>query len=723
MTLAIVHANPGRGVDLDTLLAEAGVKRGACAEFYATQSSEPTDKELREAAPGLLEKLQELNPAIVLVLGSRACLATLRRKDVGPVRGKLVERGGVKWFPVVHPAIVQARPSQGVSLRADFRRLGKLLRGEATEPQAIDWKLATDEDVPECVAAIEAAGEAAFDLETTGLDPLTGEILLVGVAAGSKAWCFPVAWPGYERPNLVPVFEALSGVESIAHNGKFDGKWIRHHFGVPVRLAFDTMLAQHLLDENGPKGLKPLAKLHFDADDYELPQPMDPAEVELEKAAQYCCLDVHYTLRLKALQVPELAKDPRLEKLLKRLLMPASRALEVAELGGAYLDGERLPVVTAKAVAARNKAHEEFEKAVGRPVNCNSPKQVAEALAGANVPLGMRTDSGALSTSAEALSFVMDDPVVKKLFEFRDSEKDVQFLEAWRAARDVDGYIHPTFKIAGTVTGRLSSSDPNFQQVPKKAELRSLFCAPPGYVLIEADYSQGELRLAAEESGDSELCRVYAEGGDVHRTTAAEVLAKLAGDVSKDERDLGKPVNFGYIYGMGWRRMIDYARNEYGVTFTEEQSQAFRERFFNKYRDLPPWHERRQREAKRNKAVRSAFGRLRRLPDIDSPVAGVRAEAQRAAVNAGIQAWLSDLMLFSIVRLAQVDWLRGVGPVHDAGIWYAPQDRVDEAAALIQGVMQDVDTPGRIFGFQIRRVPMVADVKIGPWGKGTKWTK
>jgi DNA polymerase I-like protein with 3'-5' exonuclease and polymerase domains len=311
------------------------------------------------------------------------------------------------------------------------------------------------------------------------------------------------------------------------------------------------------------------------------------------------------------------------------------------------------------------------------------------------------------------------------ILELREHVGLEKFLRSWTEKIDGDGFMHPNFLLHGTVTGRLSCKNPNLQQVPRDKRLRPLFTAPDGWTFVEADYSQVELRIAAMMSGDPTLLEIYRQAGDVHTATAMLITGLPKEQITEDMRKKAKAVNFGFLYGMGAKKFVIYALDNYGVTVSLQEATLFRERFFEKFYGLPPWHDRQKKLAKRDKRVRSRMGRLRRLPEIDSGDKFSRSEAERQAVNSPVQSLASDMCLFSFVRLgAEQDWdfIRPVGLVHDAIVLMVRTDRLDEGCRIIKDTMEDVATMERVFGAHLT-VPIEAEVKYGPWGKGVKWKR
>jgi DNA polymerase-1 len=257
------------------------------------------------------------------------------------------------------------------------------------------------------------------------------------------------------------------------------------------------------------------------------------------------------------------------------------------------------------------------------------------------------------------------------------------------------------------------------QQVPRDVYIRSIIGTREGWGLIEADFAQVELRLAAMLSNDQTFIRAFKAGEDPHGQTAAAILGKPQGDLTKEERKMAKAVNFGFLYGMGWRGFKVYAKEKFGVEVTDEEAQTYRKTFFAKYSSLAQWHERQRRLVRNLGRVSSPIGRVRHLPTINSTDDSVQAEAERQAINSPVQGLASDMMVLSMVILQEkLDPRRAkiVGNVHDSVLLEAKDDYAEEVAATVKHTMENLPLK-KLFGWQ-PNVPIIADVTIGKhWGE------
>jgi DNA polymerase-1 len=291
-----------------------------------------------------------------------------------------------------------------------------------------------------------------------------------------------------------------------------------------------------------------------------------------------------------------------------------------------------------------------------------------------------------------------------------------KFLNKWPIFASHDGRIHPSFNITNVATGRTSCSDPNLQQVPRNKELRTLYTAAPGRVLIEADYSQIELRVAAHIAQDRTMLEIYKNDGDIHTNTAIKTSKRP--NPTKEDRSKAKAVNFGFLYGMMEGGFVDYAFDSYGVVFTLEEAKEFRQDFFDEYSYLLGWHKEMEIICEALGGVKNLFGRFRRLDDIYSRNRWERGSAIRKAINTPVQSTASDLLLFSAIeidhKLSKEMDLFIPATIHDAILVDCPEEYVEEATEEIQRIMAHPEALD-IFGVEFS-LPIKADVGVGAWG-------
>jgi uracil-DNA glycosylase family 4 len=590
---------------------------------------------------------------------------------------------------------------------------------------------------------------------------------------------------------LKPELEAIPKV--TAHNGSYDTKWL-HWLGINIRFTFDTMLALHLLNENIQKGLKPACQSRLGVE----PWGIDTKNL-LEKALldilEYNVLDTWYMYYLKEQLKEELANQPRILRVFKYIMMDGVNDLVNSEMRGVWLDVERLKQRTPE---MRKKLQDIEAKILAEAGLDMDPQDYTPLMANTDLDISpingwdvtgwpvqkvLKTrgpvyaepnfnaskfarwmlfdhlglpilergkdkangDPGDPSM-AESVMLALKPmhPVVPLMLERVGYQKTLSsFFEPYAELYDDDHRIHTNFKMAGTVTGRLSSGKNdedkisavrgdklrgvNLQQVPRDAFVRGVFGAPPGWTFVEADYSQVELRIVAYLSRDRTMLHLYKTGADIHTATASDVLGIPSSQVSKDERKKAKAVNFGFVYGMGWRKFIATAFEKYGAVFTEEEARAVREAFFEHFAGLLPWHAKQRRLVHKYGRVQSPLGRVRHLPDIHSPDEGVRAEAERQAINSPVQSFGSDMAVLSMVEINKKFAKAGIkgyciGLVHDAINFEIRDDHVARALPIIKDTMEDVRPLERKFGIHVD-VPIIADLKAGRhWGDAVELT-
>lgn len=777
------------GIDPDRVIWTSAIK-------CRTWALEPSKADQKACAPYLREEFRHINPDYVLVLGAEAWFAASGWADITKHRGKLydvIEGDGV-IFPTISPSAVNRNPGLTGGFKADLAYFGRMVRGE-------------DADVPDhhtnaghatrvmdvatlktALRAIQRSGVASYDIETTGASEHDSDAAVVSIAitvtqdhhdmATGHTYEIPLFHP--ESPfkdkwqvALHWIVRALSKVpRRVAHNAKFDTKWMQHFtedetslFQNGFRPTFDTIIAAALLDENRSKGLKPLAQMLLGAEPWGI-DTKDLLNTPLDDVLTYNGLDTWHTLRLYFVLRAELQKQPRIGRLFKHLMMPAIQELVPVERRGVYVDQDVLHRNwnTVKATLERihndldaflppleDNPHAVYAKRTGElkstGVNWNPSNFLRwflfEWLGLPVIARGKVKDDGRAGdpSTAEAVMMVLAEQseAAKLLLERVAWNKfDTSFFAPWSEQIDSNSRIHSVFKPWGTVTGRLSSGKEdqekvtgqknyrgvNLQQVPRNKLLRGVFGAAPGHIFIEADYSQVELRVAAYLARERTMLHLYATGQDIHMATAMRMTGKPAHLVTKDERKKAKAVNFGFLYGMGWRKFVQTAWENYGLRVTEDEAKAFRVAFFEQFPGLLPWHAKQRRLAHTYGRVESPMGRVRHLPDIYSPDQGVAAEAERQAINSPVQAFASDMALLSLVQLGRrfrAEGLRAwpIGAVHDAVNFEAHEDDIPKVVPIIKDTMENLPLED-LFGV-ILDVPIVADVKLGKhWGSATE---
>ncbi|HEY6018729.1 MAG TPA: DNA polymerase, partial [Candidatus Paceibacterota bacterium] len=502
-------------------------------------------------------------------------------------------------------------------------------------------------------------------------------------------------------------------------NIKFDLQWMRAK-GVNLYGHFDTKRAAHLLDENRPSGLKPLARAYLGADEYEAGIGFSGGVTELTRLAIYNGKDADYTLRLYHQFRAELLKQPKLLRLFIKLVMPACRAFTEFEMNGFPVDVARLRErhleIKAKIKELEAKMMTYVPEEKRGIANFGSPVFMGWFLFDhLKLPVILYTPKGARSTAESVLlQLRKKHAAVDLLMEIRKWKKyESTYTRNWltRVGIARKPRLHTSYNLSGTVTGRLSS---NMQQVPRDLYIRSILGTRPGWKFLEADFSQIELRIAAMFSRDPALTKTFREGGDPHTQTAAKILGVPEAQITKEQRKMAKAVNFGFLYGMWWKKFGRYADEKYDVQVSNEEAKAYREAFFHQYSGLEPWHNRQRRLVNANQAVHSPTGRVRHLPTILSVDDDVRQEAERQAINSPVQGFASDLTILAMTLLhSKLDrkQARIIGNVHDSIILEAREEVAEEVAQEVKHTMEHLPLK-KLFGFT-PTVPIEVEVSIG----------
>lgn len=720
---------------LDDLLEGIGLT----GHHFTSLSKVPSDealsaKEVKECKVALDEEIAELSPTHILTLGANVLKALSKKSKITELHGQAFEYAGAKCLPTFSPAVALRDPARLPGLRKDIAKFGHMLAGTNEQETELHWEvIRTMKQWNVFIEEFRDAEEVAVDIETTGLDPEAegGAINTIQFSLSStdKNWALPLCvrdspWNADEQQRFMDILYELSdGKVIIGQNFKFDNRWIFRHYGFRFFLSFDTMLAHHLLDENSPHGLKELASEFCNAPSYDVDLKTKLGQGDLEKFYKYGCWDTHWTRQLYYIFRKRLIADATQRRLFYKLVMPSARMAEEIEADGHFIDLEKLEAARVDLTARRDAALTRMTELAGEEVNWNSPAQVGKLFYDKlNLPVLETTAGGSPSTGESVLLRLQHKHELPKLLmEFRGIDKNLStYINGWKELMHGDRLYIPT-KIHGTVTGRWAS---RLHQVPRDPMIRSLIGAPKGWTFVCSDFSQIELRIAALLANDPRMKLIFQTGGDIHSTTASFILGKPVDKLTKEERKMAKAVNFGLLYGMGWPKLVIYARDNYGVDMSDAQAQAFRVRYFETYAALPQWHERQRRVARAFGQVSSPSGRIRHLPGVNSSEKGIRAESERQAINSPVQGFGSgDLKVMAMVEIHQTlpwDEVKIRGEVHDSILLWVRTDTLEKNLPQIKAIME---APKLLKDFKINMsVPLVADVEYGThWGISQAW--
>ncbi|BCX80492.1 DNA polymerase I [Methylomarinovum caldicuralii] len=576
---------------------------------------------------------------------------------------------------------------------------------------------------------LEASPLFAFDTETTDLAYLDARLvgLSFAVEAGEAAYVpvghdYPAAPAQLDREAVLERLRPLLESEDhpkVGQHLKYDAHVLANH-GIELRgIAHDTMLQSYVLNPTATRhdldslaltylGIKTVS---YEAVAGKGAKQVSFSRVALDQAAPYAAEDADIALRLHQVLWPKLEAEPKLKRLYQEIEMPLVPVLLRMERCGVLVDRDELARLSAELAERMAKVEEQVHCLAGEAFNLGSPKQIQHILYDKlGLPVLKKTPKGQPSTAEEVLQKLAEDFELPRLIlEYRSLSK-LKSTYTDKLPQQIHprtGRVHTSYHQAVTATGRLSSSDPNLQNIPIRTEagrrIRRAFIAPPGCRLVAADYSQIELRIMAHLSEDANLLAAFAAGADVHRATAAEVFGVAPEAVTDEQRRRAKAINFGLIYGMsafGLAKQLGIER---------EEAQSYIDRYFERYPGVREYMERTRRQAYEQGYVETLFGRRLYLPELQSRNPQRRQYAERTAINAPMQGTAADIIKRAMIAVDA--WIRGSGApvkmimqVHDELVFEVAEDRLEEACRAIRERMASAAE---------LRVPLVVDVGIG----------
>lgn len=547
-----------------------------------------------------------------------------------------------------------------------------------------------------------------------------------------------------------------SGRPFVNANIKFDARWVFAQTGVDLsdRIEWDTTVSSQLVDTEARTRLKIRAARDFgieEWDDFDLGTPGAAERVDLIQLGEYAARDTYYTWKIEQEHRDQMFltgdEEPfdsddiqmaRLGKVATYVAMPTVRTLTKVEQRGFLLDVDWVHAKIEEMDALRLKACEDILGLYGTAPAPAPAKDgvttaatskwfqgfVSQAIEAGDLRVTARTDSGNAQWNKAVLIAQQrqGSPAADALLRHRDATKTLEFLRSWLELRDPNNVIHATYNVGFVKTGRLSSSNPNVQQI--SARLKPAFIPRPGHVLLDLDYSQVELRVAAFISRSAPMIEAFQRGDDLHRLLAAKIAGKAPEDVTSMERKRAKAGNFGLLYGMSPGGFQAYAATAYDVSLTLAEAQAVHSAFFEMWDGMRQWHERSKRRAYERGYVTSPIGRTQWLSDLYSKSSFKASHAERNALNSPVQGFGSDLMQMAAASimgtlpgypLPAVEGAHVVATVHDEICIEVPEDRWQEILVECKRRMEDVNTFLRPLDCQMD-VPIVA----GP-SAGTRW--
>jgi DNA polymerase I len=708
--------------DLDTILARAGEVAGKRAREALLQHSE----------------LARLSRDLVTIRRDAPVALDLERLRVRPPDvPRLRELFTELEFRSLIPKLDRSTPGGGAAVPASAAPSQVAPAAVARPPATVVDDAAR---LAEVIAAARAAPLVALDVETSSLDPMRADLIGMSLAvAPGRSWYLPFAHvspdgeltgepaprnlPALASAELAPLRELLANpaVPKAGHNVKYDWIVLRRAGVELAGVTYDSALASFVLDPGRRShALDDLARevlgteLRTYADVAGKGRAERPfAAIPVPDAARYCSDDSETVLRLHAAFAEELEAH-KLRPLLETIEVPLSRVLVDMEWAGVLVDRALLAELSRTFALELAELEQAIHRAAGADFNINSTPQLRTLLfEKLQLPVLKKTKTGA-STDYEVLEQLaaMGHEVPRLLIEYRELSKlKSTYVDALPAyINPTTGRVHTSFNQVGASTGRLSSSDPNLQNIPVRTErgegIRRAFVAPLGSVLLTADYSQIELRLLAHLSGDPAFVAAFREGGDIHRQTAAVIFGVPQEQVSAEMRSRAKTINFATIYGQG---PFALARQ---LGISQDEARAFIQEYFRRFAGVRAWLDRTVAEAREKGYVETLFGRRRYIPELKDKNFNIRAFGERTATNSPLQGSAADLIKLAMIRIHTALGERGlksrmVIQVHDELVFEVPDGEQETATTVVKRHMEEAASLS---------VPLLVSV-----GAGSNW--
>ena len=703
---------------------------------------------LRAALPHLPLSRQLATIKTDVELGRQHHQLRLRTRDTDALRVLYARYGfnaALRELDGLAPEPRTASPGKRVAdgamrgTAAGYARSGEPLL-ESPHTDARDVAMDSREAVYECVTTqaqldgwvetLRAAGLIAFDTETDALDPMRANLVGISIAVepGHAAY-IPLAhdYPGaptqLDRALVLATLRPLLEDEhrpKLGQHGKYDMHVLRRH-GIAVRgYAQDTMLESFVWNATATRhDMDSLALRYLGYSTIKFAdvagkgaKQIPFSQVALDDATRYAAEDADITLRLHRVLHPKLISEPSLERVYREIEMPLVPVLERIEANGVLVDAAELRRQSHDLAKRMHAAQQQAYEVAGRSFNLDSPRQLQAILFDElKLDAALKTPGGQPSTNEEALEAIADaHPLPRLILEYRGLNKlRSTYTDKLPDTINPDtGRVHTSYHQAGAATGRLSSSDPNLQNIPIRSEdgrrIRRAFIAPEGRRIVACDYSQIELRIMAHLSQDAGLLKAFASGQDVHRATAAEVFGASSPEtVSAEQRRAAKAINFGLMYGMsafGLARALGISRGD---------AQDYIALYFARYPGVREFMDRTRAQAKETGYVETVFGRRLYLGDIHARNQGLRAGAERAAINAPMQGTAADIIKRAMIAVHA--WLQPfagralmIMQVHDELVFEVEAEFVEPLLVEVKRRMQDAAQ---------LRVPLVVDAGVG----------
>ena len=649
--------------------------------------------------------LRDIDVAALLDFYDRYGFKTLRRElEGGRGAGPSPSAGGAALPPAADAAV----PAESIA-----RHYETVLTLEALDA----W-----------IAKIEAAPLVALDTETDSLDAMRARLvgISLSVAPGEAAY-IPLRHDYAGAPQQLALDDVLgrlrpwlenAAAPKLGQNIKYDTH-VLAGAGIEVGgYVHDTMLESYVLEAHKPHGLESLAFRHLGRTGLSYEQLCGKganqiafAQVDIARAAEYACEDSEMAMQLHQTLWPQIEREAGLADVYSRIEIPVSGVLGRIERTGVLIDSERLRAQSQQLAERMLALETEAFALAGQPFNLGSPKQIGEILFGKlGMPVRRKTASGAPSTDEDVLqALAADYPLPARLLEHRGLSKlkSTYTDKLPLMVNPATGRVHTDYAQAVAVTGRLSSNEPNLQNIPIRTvegrRVREAFIAPPGHKILSADYSQIELRIMAHISEDAGLLRAFGEGIDVHRATASEVFGAALAEVTSQQRRYAKVINFGLIYGMS---AFGLASN---LGIERSAAATYIERYFDRYPGVRRYMEETRIAARERGYVETLFGRRVHLPEINGGSGPRKSAAERQAINAPMQGTAADLIKLAMIAVQETldreqRATRMIMQVHDELVFEVPDAELEWARSAVPRIMA---------GVAALKVPLLAEVGVG----------
>ncbi len=592
----------------------------------------------------------------------------------------------------------------------------------------------TKKETEAFVKTMKGVTTFAFDTETTGIRPFQDELLGMSISwkAGESVYILAEAI----TDSLKAVF-ANEKIGKIAHQAKFDLEFLQEYGFTINNLFFDTKIAAYLLQPGSNTiGLKDLAFEEFGFQMTKLKDLLGTgkkalnmaqlAEQKPEELAQYAAADADYTMQLYSI-LDKRIKEEKLEEVYEKLDMPLIDVLIEIERNGVLLDVKKMKGLGASLKERIDTMEKEIYTLGKGEFNIKSPKQLAEVLftrLGLSTENIKKTKTGYSTAASELEKLAPLSPIIDLISEYRELTKlKSTYVDTLpELVNPKTGRVHGMFNQTVAATGRLSSSDPNLQNIPIRTEegrkIREAFIAPKGYKILACDYSQIELRVVASLANDESMIKAFKAGEDIHKRTAANIHDIPFEEVTKEERYSAKAINFGVLYGQG----------PWGLSQTAKiplaDAKEYIDKYFKKHAPIKKYLDKMITDAQEHGYVQTLFGRKRYIPEINSSVKMVQAQAERIAINMPIQGTAADVLKIAMIELYKQisqkykrEEVKMILTVHDEMVFEVRDDLLDEVAQKVQDIMENPK------GFKLE-VPIKVDVEVGQnWGELKDWKK